>query len=80
MALLDLIGVSKAYESKKILDEIDFSIAEGERVALIAKNGGGKSTLMKICRGCSTSTMGGVSCKTVSKWRCSTRTRSLKRG
>lgn len=51
MALLDLIGVSKAYESKKILDEIDFSIAEGERVALIAKNGGGKSTLMKICRG-----------------------------
>lgn len=51
MALLDLIGVSKAYESKKILDGIDFSIREGERVAIIAKNGGGKSTLMKICMG-----------------------------
>jgi len=51
MALLDLIGVSKAYESNKILDEIDFSIQENERVAIIAKNGGGKSTLMKICQG-----------------------------
>ena len=51
MALLDLIGVSKAYESNKILDNIDFSIHENERVAIIAKNGGGKSTLMKICQG-----------------------------
>ncbi len=51
MAWLDLIGLSKAYESNKILDEIDFSIHEGERVAIIAKNGGGKSTLMKICQG-----------------------------
>ena len=51
MALLDLIGVSKAYETNKILEGIDFSIHEGERVALIAKNGGGKSTLMKICQG-----------------------------
>jgi ATP-binding cassette subfamily F protein uup len=51
MALLDLIGVSKAYESNKILDHVDFSIADGERVAIIAKNGGGKSTLMKICMG-----------------------------
>ncbi len=51
MALLDLLGVSKAYESNKILQDIDFSIHENERVAIIAKNGGGKSTLMKICMG-----------------------------
>ncbi len=51
MALLDLIGVSKAYEMKKILCEVDFSIQEGERVAIIGKNGGGKSTFMKICQG-----------------------------
>ncbi len=51
MALLDLIGISKAYETNKILENIDFSIHEGERVAIIAKNGGGKSTLMKICQG-----------------------------
>ena len=51
MALLDLIGLSKAYETNIVLDEIDFSIHEGERVAIIAKNGGGKSTLMQICQG-----------------------------
>ena len=51
MALLDLIGVSKAYQDNKILQNIDFSISENERVAIIAKNGGGKSTFMKICMG-----------------------------
>ncbi|RUM66096.1 MAG: ABC transporter ATP-binding protein [Sulfurospirillum sp.] len=51
MALLDLIDISKAYESKKILCNINFSINDGERVAIIAKNGGGKSTLMKIVQG-----------------------------
>jgi ATP-binding cassette subfamily F protein uup len=51
MALIDLIGVSKAYEQKKILCEVDFSMQEGERVAIIGKNGGGKSTFMKICQG-----------------------------
>ncbi len=51
MALLDLIGVRKAYDQKVILEEVDFSIQEGERVAIIGKNGGGKSTFMKICQG-----------------------------
>ena len=51
MALLDLIGISKAYETQKILTEVDFSLHEGERVAIIGKNGGGKSTLMKIVYG-----------------------------
>lgn len=51
MALLDLIGISKAYETQNILTQVDFSIHEGERIAIIGKNGGGKSTLMKICHG-----------------------------
>ncbi len=51
MALLDLIKLSKSYETNKILTEIDFTIAEGERIAVIGKNGGGKSTLLKICQG-----------------------------
>ncbi len=51
MALLDLIDLSKAYESKRILCHVDFHIDEGERIAIIGKNGGGKSTLMKICQG-----------------------------
>lgn len=51
MALLDLIGINKAYETQKILTDVDFSLHEGERVAIIGKNGGGKSTLMKILFG-----------------------------
>ncbi|MDD3344399.1 MAG: ABC-F family ATP-binding cassette domain-containing protein [Sulfurospirillaceae bacterium] len=51
MALLDLIGISKAYESQKIVTQVDFSLHAYERVAIIGKNGGGKSTLMKIVHG-----------------------------
>jgi len=51
LALLDLIEVSKAYEAQKVLCKIDFHINEGERIAIIGRNGGGKSTLMKICEG-----------------------------
>lgn len=51
LALLDLIEISKTYETNHILDKIDFSLHEYERVAIIGKNGGGKSTLMKIIHG-----------------------------
>ena len=51
LALLDLIEISKTYETNHILDKVDFSLHEYERVAIIGKNGGGKSTLMKIIHG-----------------------------
>jgi len=51
LALLDLIEVSKSYEAQKVLCEVDFHLSEGERVAIIGKNGDGKSTLMKIING-----------------------------
>ena len=51
MALIDLIEVSKKFGEKVIFDGANFSINEGERVAIIGKNGEGKSTLMKIICG-----------------------------
>lgn len=51
MALIDLIEVSKKFGPNEILNEIDLSINERERIAIIGKNGGGKSTLMKILCG-----------------------------
>ncbi|TWO29238.1 ribosomal protection-like ABC-F family protein [Campylobacter lanienae] len=51
MALIDLIEVSKKFGDKIILKEANFSVNEKERIAIIGKNGGGKSTLMKILRG-----------------------------
>jgi len=48
MALVDLLNISKKFESQPILCNIEFHLDENERVALIGKNGSGKSTLMKI--------------------------------
>ncbi len=48
MALLDLLGVSKQFDIKTILSEVDFFIEKGDRIAIIGQNGCGKSTLMKI--------------------------------
>ncbi|ANE35685.1 ABC transporter, ATP-binding protein [Campylobacter iguaniorum] len=51
MALIDLIEVSKKFGDKEILKDANFSVNEKERIAIIGKNGGGKSTLMKILCG-----------------------------
>jgi len=43
--------VSKTYDVKLILDEIDFEINRGDKIAFVGKNGEGKSTLSKIIAG-----------------------------
>lgn len=42
------VGISKAYGDLKVLDNIDFSIVRGEKVAFIGRNGEGKTTLARI--------------------------------
>ena len=51
MALIELIDVTKKFGSHVVLDGINFALDANERVAVIGKNGGGKSTLMKIIAG-----------------------------
>ncbi len=48
MAFIDFQNISKQYDTKKILTNINFTLTEGERIAIIGQNGTGKSTLMKI--------------------------------
>lgn len=48
MALIDLQNINKQYDTKIILKEANFTLLEGQRVAIIGQNGQGKSTLMKI--------------------------------
>ena len=43
--------VSKSFPGVKALDDVGFSVAEGEIRALVGENGAGKSTLMKILNG-----------------------------
>lgn len=44
-------GISKYFPGVKALDAVDFSLYEGEVMALVGENGAGKSTLMKILSG-----------------------------
>jgi len=44
-------GLSKAYGETGLLDRVDLSIHEGERVGLVGNNGSGKSTLARILVG-----------------------------
>ena len=48
---LDVQKLSKRFGAQILFDEISFSIAEGQHVGLIAKNGTGKSTLLSILTG-----------------------------
>ena len=51
MALVDLFNIKKQYDIKLLLDDVDFHLNAGERIAIVGQNGCGKSTLMKIALG-----------------------------
>jgi ATP-binding cassette subfamily F protein uup len=51
---LQVENLSKYWGELALFDGISFSVAEGQKVAMIAKNGAGKSTLMDIIAGLET--------------------------
>lgn len=48
---LDVQQLTKSFGSLVLFEDISFSVAEGQRVGLIAKNGTGKSTLLSVLSG-----------------------------
>lgn len=48
MALISLQGVSLAFGGPKLFDDMTLQIEAGERVALLGRNGTGKTTLMRV--------------------------------
>ncbi|MGV3616238.1 MAG: sugar ABC transporter ATP-binding protein [Fimbriimonas sp.] len=49
--MLEARGITKRYPGVTALDDVDFSVAPGEVVALIGENGAGKSTMIKVLGG-----------------------------
>lgn len=45
---LDVQNLTKSFGAQVLFDNISFSIAEGQKVGLVARNGTGKSTLMSV--------------------------------
>src|SRR5215203_5891353 len=44
-------GLTKSYGIKPLFKNISFNIEEGDKIALVARNGTGKSTLLRILAG-----------------------------
>ena len=56
---LQIENISKSYGTKVLFDHISFNVNEGDKVALIAPNGTGKTSLLKILSGEDASDSGG---------------------
>ncbi|MEZ7897582.1 MAG: ABC-F family ATP-binding cassette domain-containing protein [Flaviflexus sp.] len=44
-------GLSKAYPDRRVLTNVSFAVASGERACLVGENGSGKTTLLRIVAG-----------------------------
>jgi ATP-binding cassette subfamily F protein uup len=49
--LVNLEGVSKAFDIRALLVKVSIGVSEGDRIGIVGRNGAGKSTLMKIIAG-----------------------------
>ena len=60
MNLLTVKNCTKYYGSRLLFEDLTFFIEQGQKVALIAKNGAGKSSLLKIMQGLEPAESGSV--------------------
>jgi iron complex transport system ATP-binding protein len=58
--IVELRGLTAAYRRRPVLEDIDLTIAAGERVAVVGPNGAGKSSLLRVVSGILRPTAGSV--------------------
>ncbi|WP_062106634.1 ABC transporter ATP-binding protein [Bacillus niameyensis] len=51
MAIIEMNGISKSFDGRKVLDRIDLQVNEGEFVTILGPSGSGKSTLFQLIGG-----------------------------
>ena len=60
MSIIEFDGVDKFFGDFQVLEDIDFSVQEGEVVVVIGPSGSGKSTLLRCINGLEEITSGGL--------------------
>ena len=60
MAMLDVKNISKSFGATRVLEDISFSLEQGETVAVIGASGSGKSTLLRCINLLETPTSGEI--------------------
>ena len=60
MSLITISGVGKDFGPHTVLTEVTAAVARGEKIGIVGKNGGGKSTLLKCLLGLETPDRGSI--------------------
>lgn len=60
MSKLKVIGLTKVYDGKTVLDNLSFSVEEGEFLSVLGPSGCGKTTLLRILIGLEKQTSGEI--------------------
>ena len=60
MELLEIKNLSKSYDKKKVLQDINLTVSGGKIIGLLGKNGAGKTTLIKLINDLLTPTEGEI--------------------
>ena len=60
--MISIDNLTVEFSGHKLFSEVGFVINENDKIALMGKNGAGKSTMMKIIAGLQNPTKGGVRC------------------
>ena len=50
-AIIEVAGLSKHYGDVRAVDDVSFSVAEGEILGLLGHNGAGKTTTIRMLTG-----------------------------
>ena len=58
-----LTDLSLHYSEKPLLDHVNLTISDGDRIGVVRRNGAGKSTLLRVRAGGEEPDTGSVSCR-----------------